>query len=185
MSSSVEASVSMVKNCTDNLHSTKNTEDLIVKQMFDISEKLMSEQSDEIYGISTIYWENSSWKYLSLVNEEVVSLPPTKGFMYFQILYYVLERWTRIQHQILFGSDSWDGSKIHHNTEFWTHRRSADGIRLEYFPQDPPHCSLTVMSKSSCQKWAYNQKFSLDGLSACRCPTTSHGDLKTMNRNAN
>ena len=31
----------------------------------------------------------------------------------------------------------------------------------------------------------YNKKISLDGLSSCRCLTTSHGDLKTMNRNAN
>ena len=43
--------------------------------MFDISEKLISEQSDEIYGVKTINWENSSWKYLSLIGDEhVISL---------------------------------------------------------------------------------------------------------------
>ena len=48
--------------------------------MFDISEKLVSEQSDEIYGISKIIWEHSSWKYLSLVgDEEVISLLHKKG----------------------------------------------------------------------------------------------------------
>ena len=31
----------MVKNCSDNLHYIKNTEDLTMKQMFDICEKLM------------------------------------------------------------------------------------------------------------------------------------------------
>ena len=36
---------------SDNWHSIKNTEDLTMKQMFDISEKLVSEQSDEIYGV--------------------------------------------------------------------------------------------------------------------------------------
>ena len=46
-----------------------------MKQMFDISEKLTTEQSDEIYGISARNWEHSSWKYLSLVgDEEVISL---------------------------------------------------------------------------------------------------------------
>ena len=46
-----------------------------MKQMFDISEKLISEQPDEIYGVNTINWEDSSWKYLSLVgDEEVMSL---------------------------------------------------------------------------------------------------------------
>ena len=30
-------------------------------------------QSDEIYGVKTIYCENSSWKYLSLTGDEEVS----------------------------------------------------------------------------------------------------------------
>ena len=46
-----------------------------MKRMFDISEKFITEQSDEIYGMTTINWEHSSWKYLSLVgDEEVTSL---------------------------------------------------------------------------------------------------------------
>ena len=49
----------MVKNYSDNLHSIKNTEDLTMKQMFDISEKLITEQSDEIFGMSTINWDHS------------------------------------------------------------------------------------------------------------------------------
>ena len=39
------------------LHSIKNTEDLTLKQMFDISEKLIAEQSDEISGVTTISWK--------------------------------------------------------------------------------------------------------------------------------
>ena len=60
MSSTLQASVFMVKNYSDKLHSIKNTEDLTLKQMFDMSEKLTSEQSDEIYGVNTINWEDSS-----------------------------------------------------------------------------------------------------------------------------
>ena len=79
-SKTLQASVFMVKNYSDNWHSIKNTwEDLTMKQMFDISEKLVSEQSDEIYGVNTMNWEDSSWKYLSLVDdEEVISLSHTK-----------------------------------------------------------------------------------------------------------
>ena len=43
----------------------KHRKDLTVKQMFDISEKLIAEQSDEIYGVNTINWVDSSWKHLS------------------------------------------------------------------------------------------------------------------------
>ena len=83
MSSELQASVFVVKSYSDNLHSIKNTEDLTKKQMFDISEKLITEQSDEIYGISKINWEHSSWKYLSLVgDEEVVSLLHTKVYVF-------------------------------------------------------------------------------------------------------
>ena len=49
-----------------------------MKQMFDISAKLVSEQ-DEIYGVNTINREDSSWKYFSLVgDEQVISLQRTK-----------------------------------------------------------------------------------------------------------
>ena len=55
MSVTLESAVFMGKNYSDNWHSIK-------KQMFDIFAKLVSEQ-DEIYGVKTIDWENSSWKY--------------------------------------------------------------------------------------------------------------------------
>ena len=52
-----------------------------MKQMFDISAKLVSEQN-EISGVKTISWENSSWKYLSLIgDEQVISLQRTKLYV--------------------------------------------------------------------------------------------------------
>ena len=77
-------SVFMEKNYSDNLHSIKNTEnDLTMKQMFDLYEKLITEQSDDIYGVNTINWEDSSWKYLSFVgDEEVISLLHTKVYVF-------------------------------------------------------------------------------------------------------
>ena len=61
----------------------KKTEDLTMKQMFDISEKLITEQSDEIYGVNTTDWEDSSWKYLSLVSDEdVISLSHAKVYVF-------------------------------------------------------------------------------------------------------
>ena len=73
----------MVKNYSDNWHSINNTEDRTMKQMFDMSEKLISEHSDEIYGVKTINWEDSSWKYLSLIgDEQVISLLHTKVYVF-------------------------------------------------------------------------------------------------------
>ena len=68
MSSTLEASVFMGKNFLDILHSIKNTgRDPTMKQMFDIYEKLIAEQSDEIYGVNTINWGDSAWTHLSLI----------------------------------------------------------------------------------------------------------------------
>ena len=72
----------MGKNYSDNWHSIKNTKDLTLKQMFDISAKLVSEQ-DEISGLETIGWGNHSWKYMSLTGDErVINLQRTKVYVF-------------------------------------------------------------------------------------------------------
>ena len=81
MSSTKEASVFMGKNYSDNLQSIKNTGAL--KNMFEISEQLILQQSDEIFGVSQISWESSPWKQLSLVNdEEVISLSHAEVYVF-------------------------------------------------------------------------------------------------------
>ena len=50
MSVTLETAVFMGKNYLDNRHSITNTKDLTLKQMFDVSERLVSEQ-DEISGL--------------------------------------------------------------------------------------------------------------------------------------
>ena len=51
--------------------------------MFGISEKLIAEQSDEICGVNTINWGDSSWKHLSLIgDEEVISLSHAKVYVF-------------------------------------------------------------------------------------------------------
>ena len=88
MSSTLEASVFMGKNYSENLHSIQNIgKDLTVKQMFEISEKLTLEQSDEIFGVSQISWEDSLWSMM-----KKSSVCRMQSFMYSQILSYVLER---------------------------------------------------------------------------------------------
>ena len=84
MPSTVEASVFMGKNYSQDLRSIKNTgNNLIMKQMFDTSEILKMEQSDEICGVPQISWESSPWIQLSLVNdEEVISLSHAKVYVF-------------------------------------------------------------------------------------------------------
>ena len=81
MSSTLQASVFMGKEYSENLRSIRNTRNnLTMKQMFDISKKLIVDQSDEIYEV---HWEDSSWKHLSLIgDEEVISLSHAKVYVF-------------------------------------------------------------------------------------------------------
>ena len=69
MAVTMESPVFMGKNFQNNHNSSVNTADLTLKQMFDISVKLVTEQ-DEISGLETIRWEKHSWKYMSLIGDE-------------------------------------------------------------------------------------------------------------------
>ena len=60
----------------------EHNRDLTLKQMFDISTRLVSDQ-DEISGLETIGWENHSMKYLSLIGDErIINLQRTKVYVF-------------------------------------------------------------------------------------------------------
>ena len=59
MAVTLESATIMGKNFQNCRNSIVNTTDLTLKQTFDISSKLVSEQ-EEISGLETIGWENHS-----------------------------------------------------------------------------------------------------------------------------
>ena len=78
----MDSAVFMGKNYQNNCHSIANTTDFTLKQMFDISTKLVSEQ-EEISGLETIGWENHLWKYPSLIGDErIINLQRTKVYVF-------------------------------------------------------------------------------------------------------
>ena len=82
MAVTMESAIFMGKNVQNNQNSIVNTADLTLKQMFDISAKLVTEQ-DEISGLETIGWEKHSWKYLSLIGDErIINLQRTKVYVF-------------------------------------------------------------------------------------------------------
>ena len=91
MAVTMESAVFMGKNFRNNQNSIVNTADLTVKQMFDISAKLVGEQ-DEISNVDKIHWEKHSWKYLSLIVTKESSIFNARKSTSFQILCRVLER---------------------------------------------------------------------------------------------
>ena len=152
MSSTLQVCVFTEKNYSDNLHSFKNTEDLTMKQMFDISEKLITEQSDVIYGISTLPGNTLHGSILSLVgDEEVISLLHTKVYVFSDSVFlpWKGERKPTVKHCM--------GRKIDVVQKF-TRKQSVGTILMVSqwnssgtSSQDSPPCSSATKSKSYCQ----------------------------------
>ena len=153
MSSTLEASVFMVKNYSDTLHFIRNTGTyLTMKQMFDISEKLISEQSDETYGVNTINWEDSSWKHLSLIgDEEVISLSHAKVSVFFRFCFTPWKDEREAQ-----SNSAWEDKLTwFKSSSEYRALDTIDGEPMEFvwnISQDSPHCSSATKSKRSFQK---------------------------------
>ena len=123
-----------------------------MKQMFDLSEKLIVGQSDDIYGVSPINWEASSWKQLSLVSdEEVISLSHAKVYVFSDSLLCFGK-----MNQNPESNFAWEEKLIRFKGS--SQYRTLDTIDGEPMAfewnifLDSPHCSSATKSKSSCLK---------------------------------
>ena len=72
MAATMNAATFMGKNFVDIQNSIMNSSDLTLKQMFDITAKLVGEQ-EEINNLDNIHWGKNSWRQLSLIGDETVS----------------------------------------------------------------------------------------------------------------
>ena len=82
MVATMNAATFMGKNFSTIQSFTMNSEDLTLKQMFDITAKLVNDQ-DEINGLVKIHWEKNSWRQLSLIGDEtVINLQRTKVYVF-------------------------------------------------------------------------------------------------------
>ena len=118
MTVTMESAVFMGKNYLNICQSIVNTTDLTLKQIFDISTRLVSEQ-DEISVLETIVWENHSWKYLSLIGDErIINLHRTKVCVFSESV-------------LCLG-------KTHENTQ----SNTAWEQRLEWFKSSPEYRTL-------------------------------------------
>ena len=66
-----QAAVHLGNDCLENLHSTKNQPQRTMKQLFDVTKKLVKDQQ-EIQGIFVINKQQSSWKMTTLLTNLAV-----------------------------------------------------------------------------------------------------------------
>ena len=81
MAATMSAATFMGKNFSTIQNFIMNSEDLTLKQMFDITTELVGEQ-DEINGLDNILWGKNSWRQLSLIGDEtVINIQRTKVYV--------------------------------------------------------------------------------------------------------
>ena len=81
MSVTLDAAVHLGKDCLENLHSTKSQAHRTIKQFFDVSQKLITAQT-ETQGISKIGWYTHSWQRTILLTDKAVQLSTAKVFVF-------------------------------------------------------------------------------------------------------
>ena len=149
MSVTLESTVFMGKNYLDNRHSITTTKDLTLKQMFDRSARLVSEQ-DEMSGLKTIGWKNHSWTYMSLIGDErVINLQRTKVYVFSESVLCLGKIFENTQ-----SNDAWEerlgwfkSSTVYRNID------RIDGEPLEFewnISQVSIRCSSVKKSKVYC-----------------------------------
>ena len=75
------AAVHLGNDYLENLHSTKNQSQRTMKQLFEVTRKLVSEQT-EIQGVSLTDWQEKSWKRTTLLNDRAVQLSTAKAYVF-------------------------------------------------------------------------------------------------------
>ena len=71
MAATMNAATFMGKNFSTIQNFIMNSEDLTLKQMFDVTAQLVNDQ-EEIHGLDKIHWGKNSWRRLSLIGDETV-----------------------------------------------------------------------------------------------------------------
>ena len=82
MATTFNAATFVGKNFSTIQNFIKNSEDLTLKQMFDVTAQLVNDQ-EEIHGLDKILWDKNSWKRLSLIDDEtIINLQRTKVYVF-------------------------------------------------------------------------------------------------------
>ena len=81
MSVTLNAAVHVGKDYLDNLHSSKNQTQRTVKQLFDVTKKLITDQK-EIQRFSMIDWHLHSWQRTTLLTDRAGQLSTAKSHVF-------------------------------------------------------------------------------------------------------
>ena len=81
MTASMKAAVHLGKDYEDNLRVTKNTEFSEIRSLFSITQKLILDQEDELFGVSTTDWDQTPWMRRTSIHEHVIKFSTAEVYV--------------------------------------------------------------------------------------------------------
>ena len=81
MSVILQAAVHLVEDNTENLRSTKNQHLKSLKQLFQVTERLITDQT-EITGLTTIDWQQPMWRETTPLTDRDVQFATAKTYVF-------------------------------------------------------------------------------------------------------
>ena len=146
MAATMNAATFMGKNFSTIQNFIMNFEDLILKQMFDVTAQLVNDQ-EEIHGLDKIQWEKDSWKHVSLIGDEtVINLQRTKVYV-FSDLCCASGGSFNIQIPTKLGKTELQGSRPRKATEIMMVSMESRLNSSGTSSQDSQRCSSVVQSR--------------------------------------
>ena len=177
MSSSMNAAIHHGPNYLANLEVYKNTNFEETQSLSSITQKLILEHSEEMLNVHTIESASSSWTRSVLSHDQVIQWTKAKVRVYSDSVL-CLRKMYENKDAITKWEGQVEGLKMHPS---YQELLRIDGAAIF---QDFRHCRFFRKSRI-CENGTLNLSNLQTGSSSCRCATTSHGDLKTMKKNAN
>ena len=125
MSVSLQAAVHLGNDYAENLHSIKNQPKRTLKQLFNVTEKLIRDQKN-ISGIPVINWQQLVWQRRTVHTDNAVQFATAKTYVI-----------SSGQPPKRMEGEDWLVYEFTSIQRIGTNRRGADGVRVEFFPADP------------------------------------------------
>ena len=81
LSVTLQAAVHLGMDFTESLRSTKNQHRKSLRQLFQVTQKLITDQT-EITGLATIDWQQPMWREMTLLTDRAVQFATAKTYVF-------------------------------------------------------------------------------------------------------
>ena len=182
-SSSLRATIHLGPNCTENLEVYKKPTFEEILNLFNITQKLVLDHSEEILNVNIIESASLSWMRSTLSHDQVIQWTKAEVRVHSDSVL-CLAKMSFHKEAINYKMERSSGRNF--NVRFlWRitgSRRRSNWIRVEYFLQDLRHCRFFKRSRMIYKSGTLNLRNSQIGSSSCQCSTILIGQEKETMR---